>query len=135
MVDLKASVTLMIEQGWNQGKTEVFAPVAADPMRFHYAGVPRELSVDELCTIVGRWRAAFPDLRMEIDELVTEGDIVAALMTFTGTHMGPWAGAEPTGRQIRMAMTLFFRFEDGTLVEIWELDDQLGFRRQLGLIN
>ncbi len=32
-----------------------------------------------------------------------------------------------------MALMMFFRFEDGKVVELWEVDDQLGFRRQLGI--
>jgi predicted ester cyclase len=133
MNELKEAVVAMFEGGWNHGDVNVFATRAADPMIFHYAGTKRSLSVHELGQIVQRWRAAFPDLRITVDEMISEGDIVATRTTFTGTHLGPWAGAHPTGRSITMVQTLFFRFESGMLVEVWELEDQIAFRKQLGL--
>lgn len=131
----KASVIAMFEEGWNRGQIEVFSSTIADSVLFHYAGDPRVVSRDEMAAIVLRWRQAFPDLRMEIHELVAEEELVAARLTLSGTHEGPWAGAAPTGRQVRMALMMLFRFEDGRLVELWESDDQLGFRRQLGLVQ
>jgi steroid delta-isomerase-like uncharacterized protein len=135
MNELKDAVAAMFEGGWNQGDVSAFATRAADPMIFHYAGLKRSLSVQELGQIVHRWRAAFPDLRITVDEMISEGDIVATRTTFTGTHRGSWAGAKPTGRTITMVQTLFFRFESGKLVEVWELEDQIAFRKQLGLIE
>lgn len=133
--DHEAAIVLMFEQGWNEGRLEAFSATVADSVLFHYAGMPRTLSRDEMNSFVLQWREAFPDLEMRIDELIVKGDIAAARLTFTGTHEGNWQGAAPTGRKVRMALMMFFRFEDGMLVELWESDDQLGLRRQLGLIS
>jgi len=132
--DLKASVHAMIERGWNRGDVGVFSSTIADSVVFHYAGSPREVSREEMGAIVLRWREAFPDLRTDTDGLIAEGELVAARLTLSGTHKGPWGGAAPTGTRVRMASMMFFRFENGKLVELWESDDQLGFRRQLGII-
>jgi predicted ester cyclase len=96
--------------------------------------VRKVLARDQMSEFIIRWREAFPDLRMEIEELLIENDLAATRLTFSGTHMAPWAGAEPSGEHVSMAPMMFFRFEDGKMVELWEVDDQLGFRRQLGLI-
>lgn len=132
MSDFKAAVVEMVQQGWNRGNTSVFASSIADPVTFHYAGSPRAVSQEQMGAIVLRWRTAFPDLNMSIDEIIAEGDIVAARLTMSGTHQGEWAGTAPTGRSFTMALTMFFRFENGRVVELWESDDQLGFRKQLG---
>jgi steroid delta-isomerase-like uncharacterized protein len=131
---LKAAVTSMFEQGWNRGEVEVFSSSIAETVDFHYAGSPQVVSREEMGAIVLRWRDAFPDLRMAIDELIAEGNLVAARLTLSGTHEGPWRGAAPTGKSVTMALMMFFRFEDGKLVELWESDDQLGFRRQLKML-
>lgn len=131
---VKAAVDSIFHRGWNRGEVDVFSSTIADSVLFHYAGSPRRMGRDEMGAIVLRWREAFPDLRMEIDELIVEDDLAAARITLSGTHEGPWAGAAPTGRRVQMALMMMFRFEDGKLVELWESDDQLGFRRQLGIL-
>lgn len=132
--DPKAAVHSIVERGWNRGEVDTFSRTLADTVDFHYAGSVREMSRDQMSAIVLRWREAFPDLRMELEEMISEGDLVAARLTLSGTHEGPWAGAPATGKSVRMALMIFFRLEGGKVVELWEADDQLGFRRQLGLI-
>ncbi len=132
--DLKSAVAAMFEQGWNQGQIEVFAESIADTVLFHYADSPGEVTLDEMSQMVLHWRDAFPDLRIDIEELIVENDIAAARLTLSGTHEKLWRGAEPTGQKVTMALMMFFRFEDGKMVELWEVDDQLGFQKQLGII-
>lgn len=124
----------MFEDSWNRGDIAYFDETIADSVLFHYAGSPRTLSRVEMSQFVVRWREAFPDLRMDLEELVIEDNLAATRLTLTGTQEGLWADAEPTGEKVSMALMMFFRFEDGKMVELWEVDDQLGFRRQLGLI-
>ncbi len=124
----------MFEEGWNRGDIDSFDETIADSVLFHYAGSPRTLSRDEMSQFVIRWREAFPDLRIDLDEFLIQNKMAAIRGTLTGTHEGPWAGAEPTGEKVSMVLMMFFRFENGKMVELWEVDDQLGFRRQLGLI-
>ena len=131
---IQEAVYSMFEEGWNRGDIGVFDETIADSVLFHYAGSPQILARDQMSEFIIRWREAFPDLSMEIEELLIENDLAAARLTLSGTHMAPWAGAEPTGEYVSMALMMFFRFADGKMVELWEVDDQLGFRRQLGLI-
>jgi predicted ester cyclase len=50
---------------------------------------------------------------------------------FTGSQQGPWRELEPTGRSVEVEEMMFFRFEDGLLVELWEVFDEHEMRRQL----
>jgi predicted ester cyclase len=81
-----------------------------------------------------RWRAAFPDIRFELDELVAEGDTVVSRWTLTGTHTGPFLGAAPTGVRIRVAGMSLDHLRDGIVVSGFDAWDALGLRQQLGLV-
>ena len=96
--DPKAAVRSIVERGWNRGEVDTFSRTLADTVDFHYAGSAREMSRDQMSAIVLRWREAFPDLRMELEEMISEGDLVAARLTLSGTHEGPWGGGPPPGR-------------------------------------
>lgn len=80
------------------------------------------------------YRAAFPDLRVSIDELMTCGDRVITRVTWTGTQTGPLLGANPTGKVIRIPGIDIVRIEHGQLVEHWGQMDVLGMLFQLGFL-
>ncbi len=63
--------------------------------------------------------------------MIAEGDLVAIRLTLTGTHLGEWAGVAPSKRKVSVAEMMFFRFEDGHLVEMWEVFDDQGLLRQI----
>lgn len=132
--DGKALVTEMTEAAWNRGEVAVLTSTMSDTVVFHYGGTARALTREQMSATVLRWREAFPDLEMRVEELVQEGELVAARFTLTGTQEGPWLDQEPTGRTVSMPLMMFFRVEDRRVVELWEVDDQLGLRRQLGLL-
>ena len=81
-----------------------------------------ELYAPELAPAARRWiapfRASFPDVHMEVVELIAEGDQVVGRFTCSATHLGEWLGHPPTGRRI---------------AQVWSLEDTLGRLRQLGL--
>ena len=82
---------------------------------------------------------AFPDWYEGIEDIIAEGDKVWVLVKATGTHTGNWNlfGAElpATGKKTSIMMVFIWRLEDGKLVEGWEVDDNLEFLRQLGLVD
>ena len=78
------------------------------------------------------WRAAFPDLRLEIDELVAAGDCVAARWTLRGTHRGAFLGVPPTGRRVAVAGRELYRMASGKVVQRCAAVDTPGLLRQLG---
>jgi predicted ester cyclase len=83
---------------------------------------------------IRRLLAAFPDLRVEVHELVPDGDRVAAHLTLAGTHRGEWAGVAATGRPVAIREMHIYRVERGRLVERWVEVDRLGMVQQLGLL-
>jgi predicted ester cyclase len=47
-------------------------------------------------------RTTFPDFRIQVHEVVAEGDWVACRITAEGTHLDTWQGIQPTGRRIHL---------------------------------
>ena len=97
-----------------------------------------ELYAPELAEAAKRWitpfRASFPDVHMEVVELIAEGDKVAGRFTCSATHLGEWLGHAPTLRRFeRVDEVSIFRLRDGRIVDVWSLEDNLGRLRQLGL--
>jgi predicted ester cyclase len=106
----------------------------------------RRLDVlDDLCTtaMARRWRrwvtpflASFPDMRMDIVQLVTEGDTVVGHFTCSATHTGEWRGHAASGRRFEnVDEVYFFEFEGGRIANAWGIEDTLDRLRQLGLTH
>jgi len=76
---------------------------------------------------------AFPDMHVTIDDMVAEGDKVAARTTWTGTHKGEFMGVPPTNKKVTFSLIVIDRFAGGKVVEDHGQFDALGLMRQLGL--
>jgi steroid delta-isomerase-like uncharacterized protein len=74
---------------------------------------------------------AFPDMAVTVEDLIAEGDRVAARVTTRGTHAGDLMGLPPTGRQVEWSGISMTRHADGRIVEQWGEFDALGLLQQL----
>ena len=83
--------------------------------------------------IASAFRAAFPDVRFDVEIVIAEGDYVAARWTASGTHRGAWGDVEPTGRSVTFSGVNIFRLENGRVAELWNHRDDLGLQQQLGV--
>ncbi len=83
--------------------------------------------------MVAMERKAFPDLHMEIDDMIAEGDKMAVRYTYTGTFKGDFMGIPPTGKKFNMPHAMFYRFKDGKQAEVAMFLDMLSWYRQLGV--
>jgi predicted ester cyclase len=119
----KALVCRLVDQVINGGKLdlveELFAPELAEPVRQAFTS----------------FRAAFPDWREEIVDMVAEGDKVAVRFRCSGTLQGEFMGVKPNGRRQEVDEVFFLRVQDGRFVEYWGLEDNLARLRQLGAIS
>jgi steroid delta-isomerase-like uncharacterized protein len=77
---------------------------------------------------------AFPDLQLDVKDLIGEDDKVVARIVVTGTHRGDYMGVEPTGKSIAYDEIFIFRFADGRVVETWGVVDVYAQMKQLGVI-
>jgi predicted ester cyclase len=101
-------------------------------------GVLDEVAEGEFARLARRWvspfQSAFPDFRMEIVDLVAEGDKVVAHFRCSGTHEGEWLGVAPTGRRFESVDEIYvFRVRNAKLSSAIGVEDNLSRMRQLGL--
>ena len=76
-------------------------------------------------------REGFPDLIVTVEDVMVEGDRVAARVTMRGTHRGEFQGIAPTGKRVEVKAIDMFRISGGKIVEHWgHADDPTGFLRQ-----
>src|SRR5215212_5306940 len=118
----KAVVRRLVDEVLNGGRLEVIdelyaAMLAPDAKRW-----------------IAPFRASFPDMHMNVVELIAEDDQVVGRFTCSGTHLGEWLGHAPTGRRFEAVDEVsIYRFHGGRIVETWGLEDTLGRLEQLGL--
>ena len=74
---------------------------------------------------------AFPDMSLDFEDLIGEGDKVMMRLTLHATHEGEFAGLAPTGRKVKVAVLDLFHVVGGRLEEHWALLDNMGLMRQL----
>jgi steroid delta-isomerase-like uncharacterized protein len=80
------------------------------------------------------FRTAFPDLRVEVNDTIAEGDKVMNKFTVTGTHKGEFMNMAPTGKKISYEEVVILRLENGKIVEHWAVADALALMQQIGAI-
>ena len=71
-------------------------------------------------------RAAVPDARYEVDDLIAEGDRVVVRWRLLGTHEGDFRGIAPTGHAIELKGIAIYRVDEGKLIERWVVSDLYG---------
>ena len=75
--------------------------------------------------------AGVSDPEFTIHDLIAEGDRVAARLTTTARHTGPFMGIEPTGNRYSIDEIHIFRLRDGQLIEHWHAFDTASLLAQL----
>ena len=84
--------------------------------------------------VVNLFMSAFPDMRWEIDDLLSDGDKVVAQTTMTGTHRGDFFGIPATGREVSVSGIHVLTLRDGRIVLHQGVNDDLGLMRQIGAV-
>ena len=80
------------------------------------------------------FRQGFPDVVSTIEDLIAEGDKVAARWRARATHHGEYAGEPPSGRGVEFTGISVYRIEGGKIAESWTVEDDLGLMRQIGAV-
>ena len=133
----KAIIRRWIEEGWNQGNTDMADEVYASG--FTAKDIHDQSKVlrgpQSIKQSVMETRAALPDVHFTIDHLIAEGDLVVGAFTIRGTHQGDLEGIPATGKEVAFSAVDIWRFEDGKIVERCLASvDRLGLMQQLGII-
>jgi len=118
----------------NTGRFEAFPEVVAPECHDHDPAPGQHRGPEGYRAFFTQLRGAFPDMQVEVEKLVAEGDSVAFAYTLTGTHQGDFQGHAATGKAIKVRGMQIGRFEDGKMVERWGASDELSILKQIGAI-
>ncbi|SNT49550.1 hypothetical protein SAMN05216276_105116 [Streptosporangium subroseum] len=122
----------------NTGDAEVISKTideVVEPDMLFHAPVPMDVTGAQAIKHV--WAVllrAFPDIHVEVEDVIAEGDKVVSRNTVTGTHQGEYRGLLPTGKSITYNEIFIVRFAGGRIAEIWGVVDVFSQMRQLGAI-
>lgn len=107
---------------------EVVDAIFAPHYRHHDTGLPPEMQLNSTTykEVINMFRVGFADFQIVIDDLLAEGDRVAARWTFSGTTV--------SGKRFVTAAISISRIENRKLVETWVSADFLGMLRQVDLL-
>ena len=123
------------EEVWNKGRLEAVEEMASPDVIGHgQAQHATDIGLKEFKPFVMGFRSAFPDLKVTIDQVIEQGDIVVARWTATMTHQGEFLGYAPTGKKATITGTSTQRISGGKIVEGWDNWDQLGLLVQIGAV-
>ena len=95
----------------------------------------RLIASEPLRQRVTAFRRAFPDLSVEPDLLIAEGDLVAMRATGRATHLGTFQGIAPTGCSWSATCTAVYRVQGGAIVDAWVQWDLLAIFEQIGAVR
>jgi len=131
----KSVMRRLVEELWNKGDLSLadqfFTPnyTHHDPATPDFGRGPE--SEKKRASL---YRTAFPDLRLTIENIISEGDTVMARWSCHGTHKGDLGGIAPTGKRIDFTGDSVARLSGGKLAEGWVNWDALGLMQQLGVV-
>jgi len=120
----------------NAGDITGFGELVADDFVEHQGGGPPFPATKEGTLAFFRTLlAAFPDIRMTIEDLIADGEKTVARVRITGTHKGEFMGVAPTAARVDMQLIDIMRFDGAGLVsEHWGVADMLSLLQQLGVV-
>jgi steroid delta-isomerase-like uncharacterized protein len=119
----------------NRGDFTLSSSIVRDDF-FDNSPVPGQVEgVEGLRHRVSLLRSAFPDLSVEPQEIVAEGERVVALWRMAGTQMGEFFGIKATGKRVLLDGCDIFRMLELKIRERWQLIDSQSLLEQLGLLS
>ena len=120
-----------VEDVWGKGDYEAEKQIIAADMKDHNLapGSPDGLEGHHLM-LMGV-RAAFPDMKMTLNQVITDSDKVVDHWTCKGTHTGEFFGVPATGRSISFDGMDVALIRNGQISELWHVEDIAGLMQQL----
>lgn len=133
----KRLVRRWFDEVWNKGRAD-----AIDEM-FASDGVANGLSDDPEHPITGpsgfkpfhqTFRGAFPDIEVVVEDMIAEGDKVAARCSVRGKHAGDHLGIAASNAPVEFTGMTIVRIRDGQIVEAWNNFDFMRMNKQIGAL-
>jgi steroid delta-isomerase-like uncharacterized protein len=133
--ELKSSFLGIWDGVWHSRESSKWIQESyTDDFQIHISSLPDPVDRSNWIQFVAGWQRAYPDGRMEIEDIIAEGDRLWCYWISTGTHSAEYLGIPATGRKVAYRGVDIYRFRDGKIAECWAVPDVLTLLRQLGVI-
>ena len=133
----KALIKRWFEEVWNQGNRDVIDELVTEDVMIHGlvdgAGNPVK-GLGAFHEFHSQFRGAFPDIHVDVDDVIAEGDRVVARCSVRGQHTGEHLGFSATNAPVEFGGVAIVRITNGKIAEAWNYFDFLTMNRQLGVI-
>jgi len=129
----KVVIRRIVEEVWNAGNTALIPELLGTDYVKHSPGGDELRGLESVARVMGALRAAFPDFRMEIENLFGEGDQLAYQLRTHGTFLGKFRDIEPTGKSFTTRVSIIARFDNRKVVEEFEYMTEPSFLEQVGI--
>jgi steroid delta-isomerase-like uncharacterized protein len=124
-------ITREFIDGLNNNEWESMARHIGEDYTFHnHLGTLH--GSDEFHQSLEGLRSAFPDLHLQLEEQMVDGDRVMNKVRITGTHEGEFAGVAGTGKHVDVPAMALYKFKDDKIVELWAQWDVFNILAQVG---
>jgi steroid delta-isomerase-like uncharacterized protein len=130
----KAIVRRFFEEGPSKGNLSAADELLSTNFAIHVP-LPASPGVEGINEVITACRAAFEHLNVTVEDMIAEGDTVAARFTARGVHKGSFMGLPATGKLITMTGIEIFRIKDDKIIELWGEANLLGLMQQLGIVS
>jgi steroid delta-isomerase-like uncharacterized protein len=118
----------------NEGDIDGFAALLSDDFVEHEETPGLPPTKEGVREFFRMYRAAFPDLHMDAEDVLASGDKTVARVRATGTHRGELMGIPPTGKRVDVQLIDIMKFDDaGSVREHWGVVDMMSMMQQLGV--
>ena len=132
MSEAKNVLRNFIHDAWNERLPDACDKHLAEDYLHYLPGMPEPMVGPEgYRQLMAVFTAGFPDLRMNIEQIFSEGDKVCAVWTATGTHQGEFNGLAATGKEISLRGVAVGQVEAGKLKNVLSMFDNSDLARQL----
>jgi predicted ester cyclase len=127
------------EELWNKKNYDVVTKLVHDEFVDYgdgsqAAGLSSKRGPQAAVEVVKTWHAAFPDGRMTLEEVYSEGDRAVFRTTFRGTFEGSFAGYAGNGKKVTVTAMGINRIVDGKVIENWGDLNVIGVMQQIGAL-
>ncbi|HEX6307513.1 MAG TPA: ester cyclase [Longimicrobiales bacterium] len=114
--DLKALATRWFEEVWNQRRAATIHELTAEGCLAQLEGTDELLTPKEFEAYWRLWCDAVPDIRMDVEFVVVDGQTAVVHWRARGTHLGAGLGIPPSGGVVNLTGLTVFEFENGLIV-------------------
>lgn len=129
----KATARRFYEEVFNKQNVDFMDEICTSDFTDHAPMPGQKPGIAGTKEMFAGFKTAFPDMRVNVDDMVAEGDVVVVRFTGTATHRGPIFGAPATNKRITFHGIDWLKFRGGKVAEVWHQGDDPVVLMSLGV--